>query len=85
MGEAVLKDIARKRGVPIVVDSCGTAGYHVGEEPDERCVQVIHICMKRGGPCTILTSFGRRTIETCKKVCCTVAVESRHAIRLMFF
>jgi low molecular weight phosphotyrosine protein phosphatase len=38
MGEAVLKDIARRRGVPIEVDSCGTAGYHVGEEPDERCV-----------------------------------------------
>jgi len=40
MGEAVLKDIARKRGLNIVVDSCGTAGYHVGEEPDERTVAV---------------------------------------------
>jgi low molecular weight phosphotyrosine protein phosphatase len=39
MGEAVLKDIARRRGVPIEVDSCGTAGYHVGEEPDERTVE----------------------------------------------
>lgn len=36
MGEAVLKDIANKRGVDIVVDSCGTAGYHVGGSPDER-------------------------------------------------
>ncbi|KAF9479733.1 low molecular weight phosphotyrosine protein phosphatase [Pholiota conissans] len=36
MGEAVLKDIATKRGVQVHVDSCGTAGYHVGEEPDER-------------------------------------------------
>lgn len=75
MGEAVLKDIARKRGVPIVVDSCGTAGYHVGEEPDERCVQVMHETK------SILTSFRRRTIETCKRVCIAVAV----AIRLMFF
>jgi low molecular weight phosphotyrosine protein phosphatase len=38
MGEAVLEDVARKRGVPIEVDSCGTGGYHVGEEPDERYV-----------------------------------------------
>jgi len=36
MGEAVLKDIAQKRGIDIEVDSCGTGGYHVGEEPDER-------------------------------------------------
>jgi len=41
MGEAVLKDIAKKRGVDIVVDSCGTAGYHVGESPDERYVLFI--------------------------------------------
>jgi hypothetical protein len=38
MGEAVLEDIARKRGIPIKVDSCGTVGYHVGENPDDRCV-----------------------------------------------
>lgn len=36
MGEAVLKEVARKRGIDLEVDSCGTAGYHVGEEPDER-------------------------------------------------
>jgi low molecular weight phosphotyrosine protein phosphatase len=36
MGEAVLKDIAKKRGLDIVVDSCGTAAYHAGESPDER-------------------------------------------------
>lgn len=41
MGEAVLKDIAKKRGIDIEVDSAGTAGYHVGEEPDERYVQKI--------------------------------------------
>jgi len=37
MGEAVLKDIANERGIEVEVDSCGTAGYHVGEKPDERC------------------------------------------------
>lgn len=36
MGEAVLKHIANERGVDIHVESAGTAGYHVGEEPDER-------------------------------------------------
>jgi hypothetical protein len=41
MGEAVLRHTAQKRGMSILVDSCGTAGYHVGEEPDERWV--IHI------------------------------------------
>ncbi|KAJ3516454.1 hypothetical protein NLJ89_g1104 [Agrocybe chaxingu] len=47
MGEAVLKDVAKKRGIGITVDSCGTAGYHVGEEPDERTVAV---CKKHGVP-----------------------------------
>ncbi|KAJ7487443.1 phosphotyrosine protein phosphatase I superfamily [Mycena galericulata] len=35
MGEAVLSAAAKKRGLNIVVDSCGTAGYHVGEDPDD--------------------------------------------------
>ncbi|KAF8203833.1 low molecular weight phosphotyrosine protein phosphatase [Pholiota molesta] len=47
MGEAVLKDIASKRGIDIAVDSCGTAGYHVGEEPDERTVAT---CRKHNVP-----------------------------------
>ncbi|KAJ7900193.1 phosphotyrosine protein phosphatase I superfamily [Mycena olivaceomarginata] len=38
MGEAVLAAAAKKRGLNIVVDSCGTAGYHVGEDPDDRTV-----------------------------------------------
>lgn len=38
MGEAVLADIAKKRGLNIKVDSAGTASYHVGEEPDTRYV-----------------------------------------------
>jgi len=36
MGEAVLRNVAKNRGVNIEVDSCGTANYHVGEDPDER-------------------------------------------------
>jgi low molecular weight phosphotyrosine protein phosphatase len=36
IGEAVLKNVAAKRGVDVYVDSAGTAGYHVGDDPDER-------------------------------------------------
>ena len=36
IGEAVLKQAATERGIELTVDSAGTAGYHVGEEPDER-------------------------------------------------
>ena len=43
MGEAVLRHVAKERGVQIEVDSCGTAGYHIGEEPDERSVAQANI------------------------------------------
>ncbi|KAJ7169736.1 phosphotyrosine protein phosphatase I superfamily, partial [Mycena filopes] len=42
MGEAVLAAAAKKR------DSCGTAGYHVGEDPDE--VQRVSTCKKHKIP-----------------------------------
>jgi low molecular weight phosphotyrosine protein phosphatase len=38
MGEAVLAHVGKQRGLDIEVESCGTADYHVGEEPDERQV-----------------------------------------------
>ncbi|QRW27265.1 phosphotyrosine protein phosphatase [Rhizoctonia solani] len=38
MGHAVLEHEAKKRELPVVVDSAGTAAYHVGELPDERTV-----------------------------------------------
>lgn len=47
MGEAVLKHVAKERGIDIHVESAGTAGYHVGEEPDDRTVAV---CKKHGVP-----------------------------------
>lgn len=37
MGEAVLRHVAKERGVDLEVDSAGTAVYHISEEPDERC------------------------------------------------
>jgi len=47
MGEAVLKHVAAKRGIEITVDSCGTSNYHIGEDPDERTVEV---CVKNNVP-----------------------------------
>ncbi|BGP53233.1 hypothetical protein JCM8202_002560 [Rhodotorula sphaerocarpa] len=47
LAEAVFADVVHKRGLDIKVDSAGTAGYHVGEEPDERSVAV---CQKHGVP-----------------------------------
>ncbi|KAM0792779.1 hypothetical protein ACM66B_002549 [Microbotryomycetes sp. NB124-2] len=47
MAEAVLQDLAEKRGLDVKVDSAGTAGYHIGEEPDERTVAT---CKKHGVP-----------------------------------
>jgi len=38
IGAAVLRDVATKRGLDIVVESAGTAGYHVGEDPDDRAI-----------------------------------------------
>ena len=34
MGEAVLSHISKQRGLDVEVQSSGTAGYHVGEDPD---------------------------------------------------
>ncbi|KAF5375168.1 hypothetical protein D9758_000424 [Tetrapyrgos nigripes] len=47
MGEAVLRDVAKKRGIEIEVDSCGTGGYHIGEEPDDRTIAT---CKKHNIP-----------------------------------
>ncbi|KAF9270040.1 phosphotyrosine protein phosphatases I [Marasmius fiardii PR-910] len=40
MGEAVLRDIANKRGLDTHIDSCGTGAYHIGEDPDDRTVAI---------------------------------------------
>ena len=36
MGEAVLKHVAKQRGLDFTVDSAGTSRYHIGEDPDDR-------------------------------------------------
>ncbi len=43
--EGVLREMARKEGVPLHVESCGTHDYHVGEAPDERAQ---HHASRRG-------------------------------------
>ncbi|GAA99913.1 uncharacterized protein L969DRAFT_93404 [Mixia osmundae IAM 14324] len=50
LGGAVLAHLIKTRGLSADFDrieSCGTAGYHIGEEPDERSVAV---CRKHGVP-----------------------------------
>ena len=36
VGEAVLRNVAKERGIDITVDSAGTSNYHIGEDPDDR-------------------------------------------------
>ncbi|KAI8981253.1 phosphotyrosine protein phosphatase [Trametes punicea] len=38
MGEAVLRHVAKERGIDLTVDSAGTSNYHIGEDPDDRTV-----------------------------------------------
>ncbi|CEQ39354.1 SPOSA6832_00880, partial [Sporobolomyces salmonicolor] len=65
LAEAVFADIAKKRGYDdIEVDSAGTAGYHVGEEPDERYAPPP--CIRLVAEADHVTS-GRRSVEVCRK------------------
>jgi protein-tyrosine phosphatase len=43
--EGVLKELAKREGVPLHVESAGTHDYHVGEPPDERAQ---HHAKRRG-------------------------------------
>src|SRR2546428_5623856 len=43
--EAVLRELGRKEGVPLQVESRGTHDYHVGQPPDERAQ---HHARRRG-------------------------------------
>lgn len=39
LAEGVLRHQAALAGVPVEVDSCGTANYHVGAKPDHRSIK----------------------------------------------
>jgi protein-tyrosine-phosphatase len=62
MGEAVLAHVAKERGIDVHVESAGTAGYHTGEEPDERSVQLLDLSRFNDKP------LSERTVAICKKV-----------------
>lgn len=39
LAEGILRDKAMNEGITVIVDSCGTSGYHIGEHPDPRSVE----------------------------------------------
>jgi protein-tyrosine phosphatase len=41
MAEGILRQKIEERNLPIDLDSCGTASYHVGDSPDIRAQQTI--------------------------------------------
>lgn len=61
MGEAVLKHVAKERGLDITVDSAGTAAYHIGEDPDDR---LFHSYPYR----FLFLMACSRTVSTCRQV-----------------
>jgi protein-tyrosine phosphatase len=42
MAEGIFRQLAQENELPLEVDSCGTANYHVGEPPDERAIRKAH-------------------------------------------
>ncbi len=43
IAEGILQDKLKQRGLPAIVDSAGTSGWHAGEPPDQRAIEV---CLK---------------------------------------
>ena len=41
IAEGVLRDLAEKKNSEVSVDSCGTGGWHAGENPDRWAVQTL--------------------------------------------
>lgn len=42
LAHGILQDKIEKLKLPWVVDSCGTSGWHVGEQPDSRSIEIAH-------------------------------------------
>ena len=38
LAEGILLHLVKERNLPLVIDSAGTANYHVGEAPDQRTI-----------------------------------------------
>ena len=41
IAEGVMRAKIEKYGIAAQVDSCGTAGYHIGQSPDHRAIQTL--------------------------------------------
>ena len=41
MAEGILKHKLKERNINWYVDSAGTAGYHIGEKPDRRAIEIL--------------------------------------------
>ncbi len=59
VAEGVLRHVANKKGLKIIVDSAGTANYHVGESTDKRSIanakkNGVDISMLRGRQFNVL-------------------------------
>jgi protein-tyrosine phosphatase len=39
LAEGVMRHLAAQHSIPVEVDSCGTANYHVGAKPDNRSIK----------------------------------------------
>lgn len=67
LAEGILRNKALDHGLDIEVDSCGTAGYHIGEQPDPRSIAKakeygIDISMLRG------RKFSKSDFETFDRI-----------------
>lgn len=40
LAEGIARDLAQKRGMDLRIDSAGTSGWHIGESPDSRSIEV---------------------------------------------
>jgi len=40
LAEGIARDLAQKRGMDLKIDSAGTSGWHIGESPDSRSIEV---------------------------------------------
>ena len=43
LAEGIARDLAQKRGMDLKIDSAGTSGWHIGESPDSRSIEVAKI------------------------------------------
>ena len=40
LGEGVFRSIVKKNNLDLVIDSCGTGDWHIGQQPDHRSIKV---------------------------------------------